>query len=1267
MKKIFRYVFILLVIGTIGIFIFNYKFNNNTEENKESKLQSLINIDELSEDFISKYNEEMNSLDDNQLEKTLIVISENGIDNSYNADKVIEAPNNQYYLVYKTEEEKNKALDEFNKSDAIYSVEENIKFEAFDYNSWGIASTGLDSAITAVQGYSGRKNVTVAIIDTGCNKTLFEQNYPNKTIKYINYYDAYAMYDDEGHGTHIAGTIAEGTPSNVGILVLKVSNDRSMYMSKIVQALNYVIDNNAASVVNMSFGSESNSSSLEQAILSAKNQNIITVAAAGNDGDTRLNYPAALSTTIGVGAIDRSNNRASFSNYNSSVTFSAPGDYIKSINGLKSGTSMATPHVANAVAILKSYYTDYSLDETIKTLKVASTDLGASGYDTSFGWGVINFKGLTFCNGTCVQRVIFKEEDNNNIDDQNVTSITVTPKLTTYNYGSITNLMGSTVKIKLKNGNTVSQTLNSIEGATVTGYKPYNTGAQTVTFGAFGKTTTASVTNSSTFITKYGYGYTVLNSTSKTASLTSTQLSNETGITKLYIPETINGYKPTKLGDALFKDSRVSYAYLPSNITEIGNNTFNNAKLTKVDVKASSISIGNNSFKNNSTLTSFNGTINFIGAGAFYGCSNINNITLSNNIIAIDAETFFACTKLTSIKLPSSLTLIGSKAFMNTGISSVTIPSGVNTIESQAFYGSNITSVTLPKSVTTMATNMFNSNTSIWVYFNSTPYTFCKNNSLKYRLLDPSDYDITLNKTTYTAGETVATSGLKIVAKYQDSSPRTENITNYTISYIDNKPSFRIGHTYFTVKFTNTVGTACSKNINVTVNGKTPTYTVPTGLKGTVGKKLSTITLPSGFEWMSPNTVMDSVGSKTYKVKYVPTDTTMYNTVENINVTVTVSKAVITPTFTFGNLVYSGNTTWSTSLVTISNLNSSDYTITSFKTNSANAGSVTATIGVTLTSSATANYSFSGGATSGTFTATVTIKPKGVTKPTAVNKTYYYNGSNQTFEMSGFNSSYMTVENNVRKDPGRQFVKVSLKNGNYCWSDNTTTPLEFSFIIREAGAIYAGFDYEGVYDGNGHTIDLDVDSGVTIRYSIDTKMYNLTTSPAISDIGEYTIYYKITSGSKTYEDSNKISIYGVNSVSSSLKTVNNYLILYDSDTTSSLLSLFNIFAKTKQIKVYDSNGNPTNNTKFKTGDKLVILLNDKYIAKTYNVVVLGDINKDGYVNSGDLLRIRQHMLGTNTLSGINYTAGNLNFDGYINSGDLLKIRQHMLGTLPLKR
>ena len=1263
MKKIYKYICILLIFCTIIIFIFN--FSNAFKKSKTNELERLINIKELSEEFIDNYNEEMNSLNDEQLDNTLIVIGENGIDNSYNAKKIIEAPNNQYYLVYDNEEEKNKALNELNKSDSIYSVEENIKYTTF-YNSWGIESTGLNMAITNVQSYGGRNSITVAIIDTGCDRSLFQSNYPNKSVTYQNFYDGNAIYDDEGHGTHIAGTIAEGTPSNVSLLVIKVSNDKSIYMSKIVQALNYIISNNAASVVNMSFGAETNSSTLEQTILSAKNQNIITVAAAGNDGDTRLNYPAALSTTIGVGAVNQSNQKSSFSNYNSSVTFTAPGEYIRSINGLMSGTSMATPHVSSAVAILKSYYNDYSLQQTISSLRFASTDLGTAGYDNQFGYGVINFKGLAFCNGTCNNSVIFKGEDTSSIDESSISNITVTPKLTTYNYGSITNLMGSTVKITLKNGTTISQTLNSIDGATITGYSPYSTESQTVTFKAYGKSTSSIVSNSSTFVGKYGYGYSVIDSTAKTVSLTSTHINEETGITKLYLPETINEYKPIKIGDGLFVNGRIEYVYMPINITQIGNNAFNNNKITSVVVKANQISLGNYAFKNNSTLTSFDGTISSIGAGAFYGCSKINNLTLSNSISQISSETFFGCSKLTSIKLPNNLTTIAEKAFMNTGLSSISIPETVETINSQAFYGTNIESVTLPRSLTTMATDMFNSNTSIWVYYGSSAYTYCKNNNLKYRLLDPSDYQITLNKTTFEAGETVNKSNLTVVAKYQDSSPRNESITNYTIKYINNASGFRVGHTYFIIKFTNTLGIECSHNINVSVVGKTPTYSVPTGLKGTIGNKLSSISLPAGFQWMTPNTVMDSVGSKTYKLKFVPEDPTMYSTIENINVTVAVSKAVIEPNFVFSNLVYSGSYTWNSSLVTISNLNSDDYTITNFSTNTANAGSATATISVSLTSAGSQKYIFSGGTTSKSFTSSVIISPKPVSKPTPVNKTYYYTGKSQTFEISGYNSNYMTITNNTRTEVGKQIVKVNVKD-NYCWSDNTKDQLEFSFIIRKQGAIYAGFDYEGIYDGKGHTIDLDVDSGATIKYSIDTKLYNLTTLPAIKEIGEYTIYYKITSGTKIYEDSNKIRILGINNMDSSMRIIDNNLILYNTDTTTSLMSLFNIYANSKEFKVYDSDNNPTNNTKFKTGDKLYIILDNKYIAAKYNVVVLGDINKDGYVNSGDLLKIRQHMLGSNTLSGVGFIAANLNFDNYVNSGDLLKIRQHMLGTVPLKR
>ena len=82
----------------------------------------------------------------------------------------------------------------------------------------------------------------------------FSQNYSNKIDETYNLYDTREMYDSYGHGTHIAGTIAEGTSSNVKILPVKVSDSKLMDTMSIITAINYITYYEKADVINMSFG-----------------------------------------------------------------------------------------------------------------------------------------------------------------------------------------------------------------------------------------------------------------------------------------------------------------------------------------------------------------------------------------------------------------------------------------------------------------------------------------------------------------------------------------------------------------------------------------------------------------------------------------------------------------------------------------------------------------------------------------------------------------------------------------------------------------------------------------------------------------------------------------------------------------------------------------------------------------------------------------------------------------------------------------------------
>jgi subtilisin family serine protease len=225
------------------------------------------------------------------------------------------------------------------------------------------------------------------VIDSGIDYT-----HPDLAPNYLGGYDFIAQtpdpMDEHGHGTHVAGTIAAalgnqtGSPSasegvvgvapDVRLLGYKVCHidgtcDDFAIQSAVAQA---IVD--GASVINMSLGETAFSQSLNEAVQDAWAAGLVIVAGAGNDGVTDRFYPAAFDNVISVGAFDEDHRRASFSNYGDWVDISAPGNVIMSSYPMaacagaapqpgdagcynwNSGTSMATPHVAGAAALVWS-------------------------------------------------------------------------------------------------------------------------------------------------------------------------------------------------------------------------------------------------------------------------------------------------------------------------------------------------------------------------------------------------------------------------------------------------------------------------------------------------------------------------------------------------------------------------------------------------------------------------------------------------------------------------------------------------------------------------------------------------------------------------------------------------------------------------------------------------------------------------------------------------------------------------------------------------
>ena len=233
---------------------------------------------------------------------------------------------------------------------------------------------------------TGNSGVTVAVIDSGIDYT-----HPDLAANYAGGDDFVSAdgdpMDDHGHGTHVAGTIAAamdnptGSPAeaegvvgvapNARILAYKVCRaDGSCDDFAIQQAIARAITD-GAKVINMSLGQTAYSQSLDDAVQDAWNAGLVIVAGAGNDGTTEPFYPAAFDNVISVAAFDEDHRRASFSNYGSWVDISAPGNVIMSTYPMSacgssttpgdtgcyawnSGTSMATPHVAGAAALVWS-------------------------------------------------------------------------------------------------------------------------------------------------------------------------------------------------------------------------------------------------------------------------------------------------------------------------------------------------------------------------------------------------------------------------------------------------------------------------------------------------------------------------------------------------------------------------------------------------------------------------------------------------------------------------------------------------------------------------------------------------------------------------------------------------------------------------------------------------------------------------------------------------------------------------------------------------
>jgi subtilisin family serine protease len=306
-------------------------------------------------------------------------------------------------------------------NDPLFSRQDNLKLSAAEI-AWNIET--------------GDSDVIVAVIDTGVDKQhpdLIANLLPGKSFFQSDTDES----DDSGHGTAVSGVVAASANNNLGvsgsawnvkILPLRACGGPTLTCSVVdeAEAIEEAIVQ-GADIINLSLGGVGKSIIEEEAVNNAWNAGIVLIAAAGNgnpgllgkvgnpENEGFINYPAGYANVIGVGSVDYPPNgdlsqvqKSTFANYGDAVSVTAVGndvvttapsvevDYLifdkKADYGQIDGTSFSTPLVSGMAALIKSHFPNITNTELRSRIETSAVDVGPTGWDDEFGYGVVNFQ-----------------------------------------------------------------------------------------------------------------------------------------------------------------------------------------------------------------------------------------------------------------------------------------------------------------------------------------------------------------------------------------------------------------------------------------------------------------------------------------------------------------------------------------------------------------------------------------------------------------------------------------------------------------------------------------------------------------------------------------------------------------------------------------------------------------------------------------------------------------------------------------------------------
>ncbi|WP_139491812.1 S8 family peptidase [Brevibacillus dissolubilis] len=275
------------------------------------------------------------------------------------------------------------------------------------YDQYGLPLAHVPEAWELLRSWSGptKSQVTVAVLDTGVETT--HPDLQNRVQGGFNTVDDNTDPTDRvGHGTHVAGIIAAEADNGIGVagvtgklpvkvLPIKVIGDNGKGNSlTVAKGIDKAVEL-GADIINMSLGGTGNSKLVEEAVKRATAKGVLIICSAGNKGTrTETQFPALYADTLTVASVGSTEQSSSFSNYGSAVDIAAPGErilstYVNQDYRYLNGTSMATPLVAGAAALIKYTHPSWGPTEIRNALEKTSKDIDKPGFDAATGNGLV--------------------------------------------------------------------------------------------------------------------------------------------------------------------------------------------------------------------------------------------------------------------------------------------------------------------------------------------------------------------------------------------------------------------------------------------------------------------------------------------------------------------------------------------------------------------------------------------------------------------------------------------------------------------------------------------------------------------------------------------------------------------------------------------------------------------------------------------------------------------------------------------------------------